>query len=148
LDTPGSIFDVDIVDAPGGGHRVSACGKSVHAGTGGRGGYFYAIDIPGGGTGLDLNFSTTAKTEVFPNPLGRSSTITFTLERAADVSLKIYDLAGRLVHELPAGNLEAGRHQLSWNGNDSQGRRLPAGVYFLKLGDGTHSQATKVLLID
>ena len=148
LDTPGSIFDIDIIDAPGGGHRVAACGKGVHAGTGGRGGHFYAIDIPGGGTAVDLDLSTAAKTDVFPNPMGSGSTISFTLDRNVDASLKVYDLAGRLVHEIAAGEREAGRHQLNWDGHDQCGMRLPAGVYFIKLNDGTRSRATKVILID
>nr|MBC8367876.1 hypothetical protein [bacterium] len=47
-----------------------------------------------------------------------------------------------------AGEREAGRHQLNWDGHDQCGMRLPAGVYFIKLNDGTRSRATKVILID
>ena len=47
LDTPGSMFDVDIFTAPNGASYLTACGQDVHAGIGGTGGDFYAIEIPG-----------------------------------------------------------------------------------------------------
>ena len=46
LDTPGSMFDIDIITSKSGYSCVTACGKNVHAGQGGRGGDLYAIRIP------------------------------------------------------------------------------------------------------
>jgi len=46
-DTPGSMFDIDIITSDIGDTYVAACGKDVHAGQGGRGGDFYAIRISG-----------------------------------------------------------------------------------------------------
>jgi WD40 repeat protein len=56
LDTDGSIFDIDITTAPGGASYVTACGKAVHAGTSGKGGDLYAIEIPAGTCQTDLGF--------------------------------------------------------------------------------------------
>lgn len=69
----------------------------------------------------------------YPNPFNPSTTIAFDLPRAASVSLRIHDAAGRLVRQLVAGDLDAGRHQVVWNGADRAGRRLPSGVYFYRL---------------
>jgi hypothetical protein len=46
LDTPGSMFDIDIFTTETGKTYVSACGKNVHAGQGGRGGDLYTIRLP------------------------------------------------------------------------------------------------------
>ena len=45
VDTPGSMFDVDIARAPGGIIRVAACGKHIHANDSGRGGDIYSIRL-------------------------------------------------------------------------------------------------------
>jgi hypothetical protein len=54
VDTPGSMFDIDIITTPGGLSWAAACGKAVHAGTGGRGGDLYAVRIPEGVWGVHL----------------------------------------------------------------------------------------------
>lgn len=46
LDTPGSMFDIDVITTRAGITYVTACGKNVHAGQSGRGGDLYAIRIP------------------------------------------------------------------------------------------------------
>ncbi|UCD75023.1 MAG: hypothetical protein JSV91_14705 [Phycisphaerales bacterium] len=48
LDTPGSMFDVDIAEAPDGTVYLSACGKTVHANEQGRGGDIYSILLVSG----------------------------------------------------------------------------------------------------
>jgi flagellar hook assembly protein FlgD len=57
----------------------------------------------------------------------------FELEKSADVSLRIYDVAGRLVTTLADARLPAGRHDLSWTGCTSRGEPAAAGVYFARL---------------
>jgi len=71
-----------------------------------------------------------------PNPFLGGSSIGFTLARADDVTLGVYDLSGRAVRVLQRGRLAAGVHQMQWNGRDERGERVPAGVYFVRL-DGT-----------
>jgi WD40 repeat protein len=46
LDTPGSMFDIDVITTGAGTTYVTACGKNVHAGQSGRGGDLYAIRLP------------------------------------------------------------------------------------------------------
>jgi hypothetical protein len=45
VDTPGSMFDVDIARAPGGTVYVAACGKHIHANDFGSGGDLYSIRV-------------------------------------------------------------------------------------------------------
>ncbi|MBU0641138.1 MAG: hypothetical protein KKB50_19945 [Planctomycetes bacterium] len=54
LDTPGSLFDVDIATAANGTVYVSACGKHIHANEHGRGGDLYSVRYEVHGLG-DLN---------------------------------------------------------------------------------------------
>jgi FlgD Ig-like domain len=68
-----------------------------------------------------------------PNPSGQVVELRFELERPADVSLRIYDVAGRLVTTLADARLPAGRHDLTWTGKTGSGEPVAAGVYFARL---------------
>ncbi len=52
---------------------------------------------------------------------------------AADVRLQVLNSSGQLVADLPAQELSAGSHFLSWNGTGSNGQPLPAGDYSLTI---------------
>ena len=87
---------------------------------------------------------------VFPNPFNPSVTIEYALDHPARVSLKIHDLAGRLVatlvdeYQIPqGGNLSA-----VWDGNNSQGGRSSSGLYFWRLVIGGQVEAGRMMLID
>jgi len=80
-----------------------------------------------------------------PSVFGRSVAIGYALPQAAEVSLSVYDVTGKLVRELWHGAGAAGEHRLAWNGCDEQGRPVPAGAYFCRLDAGDR-RATAVLL--
>jgi endoglucanase len=85
---------------------------------------------------------TTEKTSLtsFPNPFGDNSTVSFYLEKRANVLLALYDISGKQVAVLKRGPLDAGRHNTSFTGNT-----LPKGVYTLKLIYGENVITKKVL---
>jgi hypothetical protein len=89
---------------------------------------FTALDVPTTAT-RDIEFS------VSPNP-SRTARVTFSLPRAADVELGVYDLAGRQVATLARGRLEAGPYTKFWTGKDDGGQQMGAGVYFYRLKVG------------
>jgi parallel beta-helix repeat protein len=74
---------------------------------------------------------------------GRSAMpeIVLELPAPADVTLAVFDLAGRRVAALDAGARDAGRHLLAWPLRSHDVTPLPSGVYFLRahttLGDVT-----------
>ena len=72
-----------------------------------------------------------------PNPFNPTTRITFDLptDRAGsvDVSLRIYDLRGRLVRNLLEETVTVDRRTVVWDGRNSQGRTAPSGVYVYRL---------------
>ncbi|TMQ72612.1 MAG: T9SS type A sorting domain-containing protein [Candidatus Eisenbacteria bacterium] len=69
-----------------------------------------------------------------PNPFTGSTVIRFGLPQAARVSLRVYNVAGRVVRSLvESSRSEAGPHDISWDGRDQSGRPLAAGVYLYRL---------------
>jgi hypothetical protein len=85
-------------------------------------------DLPGP-SGAQLNFVRDA----FPNPsLTGEATVQFTLAKPAKVSIRFYNVAGRLVHEVGIDGV-AGPNTYKWNGTTSTGIRSAPGVYFYRL---------------
>ncbi len=61
--------------------------------------------------------------------------------------LTIFDLAGRAIRRLDAGERPAGARSVSWNGRDDSGRKAPAGVYRARFtGAGRSAFASLVRL--
>ncbi|MFI5371390.1 MAG: FG-GAP-like repeat-containing protein [Candidatus Eisenbacteria bacterium] len=82
-----------------------------------------------------------------PNPMRNRSTISFSLDRAAKVSLAILDIQGRRVRQLVDGMQTAGRHDASWGGEADDGRDAAPGVYFYRLETGGKVTSRKLALI-
>jgi hypothetical protein len=78
----------------------------------------------------------------YPNPFNPSTAISYSLEKAGDVKLKIYDVLGREVATLVNGKNEAGDHTVIWNA-----RSVPSGVYFYKITAESYIQTKKMILM-
>lgn len=64
----------------------------------------------------------------YPNPFNASTAIRFDIPAPVEISLKIFDLAGREVAVLVDGPIAAGRHSATW---DASG--FSSGIYFTRL---------------
>jgi len=73
----------------------------------------------------------------YPNPFNPSTQIKFDLPEAGSVSIVIYDVLGRKVTDLVAGQYQAGYHSATWNPSG-----VSSGVYIARL---TVSDALGVL---
>jgi hypothetical protein len=91
--------------------------------------------------------SAVTLSEPTPNPAIASTMVAFFLEQEASVSLVVHDAAGRRVSTLIDGRRSAGTHSVVWNGTDGAGRRVPGGVYFLRLEAGATAGTRKVVLV-
>ena len=62
------------------------------------------------------------------------------------VTAGLYNEAGSLVHQVDLGIQGAGQHDFAWDGLDSEGNRLPAAGYTLKVtyGSGEYSTAAQI----
>jgi len=78
----------------------------------------------------------------YPNPFNSSAIINFDLAIVGNVKLAVYDLMGREVQALGAGDWGRGKHSVVWNADN-----LPSGTYFLRLQSNGQSVTRKVLLL-
>ena len=100
----------------------------------------------GGNTGVPIvsrNAGLTLESPL-PNPTrGRPATLRFTLARAGDVRLAIFDPLGRRVRTLLAGERGAGSGQVVWDGRGESGEALAPGTYFARLAIGGEGAAVQ-----
>ncbi len=89
---------------------------------------------------------TMAITGIAPNPFNPITTIFYDLPTAGEVRLGVYDVRGRRVRELTAGQVAAGRHEVVWDGRDHAGRLSAAGVYFVLLKGPQGTTTSKMVL--
>ncbi len=96
--------------------------------------------------------------KVYPNPFRGKTTIGFSVSGIGysqkseklhpapctlyPVSLKIYDLSGRMVKTLVDGKVEAGHHSVKFDGSS-----LPSGIYFARLTAGDYRDTKKLVLL-
>ena len=83
----------------------------------------------------------------YPNPFNPSTQIDIYTNQQSDLTVNIFDAAGRLVNVLINKNLEAGTYSAKWNGNNRQGQSMPTGVYFIQVMSGTEVSTQKLVLM-
>jgi hypothetical protein len=82
-----------------------------------------------------------------PNPFNPATNLEFDLARPGAAHLTVYDLAGREVRQLATGEHTAGRHRLRWDGRDTRGHAVPAGVYIARLATGDRVHTIRLSLV-
>jgi YVTN family beta-propeller protein len=88
----------------------------------------------------------TLSLAVAPNPCPGKAGITYSLPGPGNVSLKLYDVAGKLVRTIATGGQMAGTHHLPLNANGKQGT-LASGIYILSL-ESEGNRATRKLVFE
>ncbi|MFC2150818.1 FlgD immunoglobulin-like domain containing protein, partial [Calditrichota bacterium] len=92
--------------------------------------YDYPTSVGDSDVPVPEGFSMSA---LYPNPFNASTSITFTLPSPGDVTLRVYDVTGRLVYDQLTPLLQAGAQNSTWHGVNNDGVPLSTGIYFLEL---------------
>ena len=78
----------------------------------------------------------------YPNPFNPQTNLTYDVAEADQVHVAIYDAIGREVALLVDRHMEAGRYQATFDA-----RRLPSGIYFVRMTTGSFLEMQRVTLI-
>jgi len=84
----------------------------------------------------------------YPNPISNGARIRYRLPSTQHVELDVLDIAGRIVATLASGRHGAGDHEVEWGGDGARGRRLPSGLYLIRMRAGGKTITNKAILAD
>ncbi len=98
-----------------------------------------ATGVPQGGSPAPKDFLLNQN---YPNPFNPLTIIRFGLPHRSEVTLAMYDLLGREVSSLVNGPVDAGYHDVQFDGS-----RLASGVYYYRLTAGDFVQTRSLLLV-
>jgi len=100
---------------------------------------------------VDITQAGTPKTyrlaQNFPNPFNPSTTIRFDMKAKGPVTIRIYDVAGRLVRALVDEVRDAGSHAAVWDGRNGTGAEVASGIYFYKMETAGFLATRKLVLL-
>ncbi len=83
-----------------------------------------------------------------PNPFRQGTAIRYQIPVPGQVSLGIYDIAGRLVKNLFDGEKEAGEYRAIWDGRTDEGEDVSTGVYYCRLRSASSMKSRKMIFIE
>jgi hypothetical protein len=123
--------------------EIQKTARKLVAGTHGRGAW--EVDITSDGTGVELA-SPRPLNLMFdppsPNPVTSQTVLRFAAKHAGEVTVSVYDVAGRLVNEVVRAPIGDGIIRLAnWQADD-----VPSGVYFAVLQAGDKQISHKIVV--
>ena len=83
----------------------------------------------------------------YPNPFNSSTVIEFSLPRAGETVINIYNILGQDVCCLREGYLSVGEYKVIWDGRMDNGLAAPSGIYFYRLVSGGATEVKKMVLV-
>lgn len=78
----------------------------------------------------------------YPNPFNPQTTIGFSLPRASQVELSVFNILGQKVATLIDGRMEAGHHEANFDASAQ-----PSGIYFYRLTHQAGTETRKMVLL-
>jgi hypothetical protein len=114
-------------------------------------GYFDNIVVTQEESFVDEDESTAPEifslSQNYPNPFNAGTTISFDMNKAADVALTIYNINGQVIRNLIRGHLDVGGYSFIWDGKDELGKAIPTGVYTYAITSGSQMISKKLILL-
>jgi photosystem II stability/assembly factor-like uncharacterized protein len=78
----------------------------------------------------------------YPNPFNAQTTIGYTMPRAGEVDLSIYNIIGQKIITIFDSPKTAGRYEIKWDASDCS-----SGLYYAKLKTLNHEKTIKLILL-
>jgi hypothetical protein len=84
----------------------------------------------------------------YPNPFTLETTIKFYLTQPEDVTIKIFNIQGRLVRSLLSSEQKlSGFNRIDWDGKNDNGKEISSGIYFCRIKTSGWSETNKMILL-
>ena len=100
----------------------------------------------------DRNVKETKLLPNYPNPFNPDTWIPYQLSESASVTVKIYDIRGRLIKTIDVGHKPGGYYltrerAVYWDGRNKSGEPVSSGVYFYTLITDDYTQTRRMVIV-
>lgn len=103
--------------------------------------------VPNSTSSVNQTPETQLGMRAAPNPATEDVVLSFDLATRQSVVLAVFSVQGRRIRTLQRGTLEAGHHQLAWDGLDDRGKPVADGMYFARLEAAEGSRTTSIVRV-
>ncbi|MAF09705.1 hypothetical protein CMK11_04570 [Candidatus Poribacteria bacterium] len=98
-----------------------------------------------------LKPATTALLPNYPNPFNPETWIPFDLAAAGEVTIRVYDIGGRVLRRLDLGYVEPGKYRQRdaaayWDGRNEFGEAVASGVYLYEIRAGDQRDMRRMVV--
>ncbi len=83
----------------------------------------------------------------WPNPMTDSATFAFSAHRDVDLTVAVFDLAGRRVWQRKVSAMGGQTASIGWNGRDNHGRVSASGVYLVRALEGNRVLGSRTVVM-
>ena len=84
----------------------------------------------------------------YPNPFNPVTLIEYSVEKAGNVNISIYNILGHKVFDLVSGYHSPGiRYNAEWNSNTQTNISISTGIYFYEMRSGDYIERKKMVLV-
>jgi len=84
---------------------------------------------------------------IYPNPLNPETNIAYALPEASRVRIELYNVLGQKIVTLLVAQMPAGDHSVRWNGRNSLGDKVGAGIYLCRMQAGEFVKTQKMTVL-
>lgn len=85
---------------------------------------------------------------VWPNPHKEKTTVRYNVASRGFIEIKVYDILGRVVSIMENGVREPGTYNLVWQGKNTEGQPLSAGIYFVTISSRDGKDTRKIIRLE
>ncbi len=83
----------------------------------------------------------------YPNPFNPSTIIEYSIPKASNVNISVYNNLGQLVKTLISETEEEGFYSAVWDGTNQNGVKLASGMYIYKISANNFVESKKMILL-
>jgi N-acetylmuramoyl-L-alanine amidase len=102
-----------------------------------------SVDLNEDNTGMNFYLAQN-----YPNPFNPETTIQFQIARESHTKIIIYNLLGHQVKVLTDKTYQPGVFELTWNGKNEHGKKVPSGIYFYRMETDGFVDVKKMLVLE
>ena len=104
----------------------------------------FPTDVETEDEGLPSEYSLSQN---YPNPFNPSTTIPYSLPKPEKVMIQVLDVRGTVIRTLVDAIVDAGYHEVVWDGRNTTSEPLPSGVYIIRFRAGSFVQQRKMMML-